>query len=629
MQITSNGHKKSLQLILLLPGMVAFFVYWLTMAETLQVADAGEQITAAHFLGISHPTGTPLYLFLVKVWELVFPFGSIVWRMNLLNAILGSITVIIFADMIFRICHFYRLSIGRSFFLALSMSLTLAYSRTYWYESLAASSYLLHYLFVVIWLSVLVKMILKKEYRILSVLYLVTGLSLANHVLSVVLLFLTLWYSVSLFFRKKIPFGKLCLLQAYLIPGLLLYLYIPLRAAADPLMNWGDPDSFGRFVHYISRKDYYGAVYVSSLSDFFDASIFHIKSFFGEMSLVLPILLVVLTLLNAGFWFKKKEKKILDANHLTLSGNLDGESNRKLRSYNQIIILGIMLMLLNISFLSLHGSHHDIFFLKRYMMPGYIGMFLSSAVFLSLHQKFCAARSFFIVTFLIALMPLVCLVSHFEKNDRSQNTLLESFMDQVFSHLPEGATYYASGDNYLFPVLYYHLVEGCRPDLKLFNPKIGLGNKAAIPSLIKAGTLYSSHYMKTKEPVELIPMGLVFRVTDRKEPSTKVMAWREFTENEIRQAQAPLEKILIVDYYYRRSVYHERRHEQEQRLFCIKKMESAAQGYDRTLMLTGRAYARMDMVPTATKYFKAALAINPKNRVSRFYLKKYNDSNLM
>jgi len=112
------------------------------------------------------------------------------------------------------------------------------------------------------------------------------------------------------------------------------------------------------------------------------------------------------------------------------------------------------------------------------------------------------------------------------------------------------------------------------------------------------------------------------------EPETKEMTWRGFTDNEIRQAQAPLEKILIVDYYYRRSVYHEKRNEQAQRLFCIKKMESAAQGYDQTLMLTGRAYARMGVVPEATKYFKAALAVNPKNRVSQFYLKKYADNKI-
>lgn len=47
-------------------GLIAFPAYWLTLAPTLQVADAGDQIAPAHFLGVSLPTGTPLYLLLMK-----------------------------------------------------------------------------------------------------------------------------------------------------------------------------------------------------------------------------------------------------------------------------------------------------------------------------------------------------------------------------------------------------------------------------------------------------------------------------------------------------------------------------------------------------------------------------------
>jgi len=48
-----------------------------------------------------------------------------------------------------------------------------------------------------------------------------------------------------------------------------------------------------------------------------------------------------------------------------------------------------------------------------------------------------------------------------------------------------------------------------------------------------------------------------------------------------------------------------------------------AQGYDQTLMLTGFAFANFEMVPESIQYFEAALKINPKNRASQFYLRKY------
>ena len=52
-------------------------------------------------------------------------------------------------------------------------------------------------------------------------------------------------------------------------------------------------------------------------------------------------------------------------------------------------------------------------------------------------------------------------------------------------------------------------------------------------------------------------------------------------------------------------------------------MESVADGYDQTLMLTGRAYARFGMIPKALKYFRDALKINRKNHIAMYYLELY------
>ena len=41
------------------------------------------------------------------------------------------------------------------------------------------------------------------------------------------------------------------LIGAGLLP-LLLYLYLPLRAAADPLMDWGSPDNWGDFWRHVT-----------------------------------------------------------------------------------------------------------------------------------------------------------------------------------------------------------------------------------------------------------------------------------------------------------------------------------------------------------------------------------------
>ncbi|GEM_PF-2247817 len=617
--------RHSYHAVLFLPGLLSFFVYYLTLAPGLQVADAGEQITAAHFLGISHPPGTPLYLMVLKVWELLFPFGAIAWRMNLLNAILGSVAVTLTGYLFFQLCLFFGASKSRALTLAAALSLIFAYSRTYWYESVAASSYLLHYLFVVVWLKEMTKLVMRQSDDRLYRLYLVTGFALANHILSLILLGVTWWFSGSLWIKKKIRGRRWVEANLFLLPGLLFYLFIPLRAATHPVLNWGTPDSWGRFAHYILRRDYYVNVYVSSLEDFLEVNLFHLQSFLLETSYGLPAMVLGVAVLSAARWWVRRKHPAEGLQSDGLDERTFPEEKRIKAVGSHLIVLGMMVMIFNLFFLSLHGSHWDLFFWKRYMVTGYIGLFFSCAVFIFMVLSACPKRMFLGWVPLLMVVPLMSIMVHLERNDRSQNALMESYVEAMFSHLPTGATFLAIGDNHLFPVLYYHLVEKRRPDITLFNPEVGLGEKEQLPRLMSQGLFYSSHYLEAEPPFRVVPEGLVFKATDQFEPARPIV-WREFSSEERARAHSPLEKILLVEYYYRKSVYHELRDEQTERFECIKKMESLSGGYDQTLMLTGRALARMGMNPEAEAYFREALKINPKNRASKMYLERLSQT---
>ena len=201
-------------------------------------------------------------------------------------------------------------------------------------------------------------------------------------------------------------------------------------------------------------------------------------------------------------------------------------------------------------------------------------------------------------------------------------------MEQVFSHLPTDATYHVHGDNYLFPVIYYYLVEGKRPDLNLLNLKVGLGDIGAVAMrLIREGKVYSSHQIDLKPPINLVPAGLVLELVDGTKCSFEEKPWMGFSDDEIVQARSPLEKVLLVEYCYRRSAYHAHRNEHDKRLVWVKKMEDVAKGYDQTLVLAGQAYAELGLDAKATRCFVAALAVNKKNQGARGQLEnmKSND----
>lgn len=60
--------------------------------------DSAEFQQAAYSLGIAHPTGYPLYLMVARAWISIFPFGDPAFRVTLLSAIFGALSVwVVFA----------------------------------------------------------------------------------------------------------------------------------------------------------------------------------------------------------------------------------------------------------------------------------------------------------------------------------------------------------------------------------------------------------------------------------------------------------------------------------------------------------------------------------------------------
>ena len=64
-------------------------LYIRTLAPGLLSGDSAEFQTLAYTLGMTHPTGYPIYVLLAHVFTLL-PFGDMAWRVNLFSAFWGA-----------------------------------------------------------------------------------------------------------------------------------------------------------------------------------------------------------------------------------------------------------------------------------------------------------------------------------------------------------------------------------------------------------------------------------------------------------------------------------------------------------------------------------------------------------
>ncbi len=242
--LISEG-KREQYFFLPLTIILAAVAYGLTICPTVYVGDSGELTVASYFLGIPHSPGYPLYCLIGWIFTHL-PIGAdIAFRLNLMSAAFSIGTVVVLYLIIY---HFTRTP-----YLSFSISLAYAFSPIFWSQAVVAEVYSLNTFLTALALYFLCRWI-EKRYDIWLFLGAFTsGIAVANHQLSVLLL-PTGIYMLWLFgkgLKKSVGFW-LTLALLYGI-GLLVYLYLPIRAAADPPLNWGNPETFGAFLETVFK----------------------------------------------------------------------------------------------------------------------------------------------------------------------------------------------------------------------------------------------------------------------------------------------------------------------------------------------------------------------------------------
>ena len=220
--------------------------YWL---------DGGEFVAAATTLGISHPPGHPLYSTASSLFALL-PIGPLAFRIAIGSAVCGALA----SGFLFRAILTTTTSVarsrsprvfGREALVLISIGFTwwVSCSVGWWFQTVRPEVYALQAALLFFAIERLLK--IEEAWptldaRPLFMAAFAVGLALGNHHFLAILLFPTAAPTLARVYSLR-GASTLGWAIAALAFGLLIYVYLPVRALGDPPVNLGDPDTPQRF----------------------------------------------------------------------------------------------------------------------------------------------------------------------------------------------------------------------------------------------------------------------------------------------------------------------------------------------------------------------------------------------
>ncbi|MBC7265036.1 MAG: DUF2723 domain-containing protein [Chloroflexi bacterium] len=429
-----------------------FALYIRTLAPTITWQhdgyDAGDLITAAYTLGIPHPTGYPLYTLLGKLFTLL-PFGDVAYRMNMMSAFCAALTA--------PLLYWTSLTLLRSRPYAILASacaaLLLSTSRVLWSQAVITEVYTLNCLFfaTILYLVLRLQPLLSGSFeqvvertrivRIMMLIALIYGLSLGNH--------LTMLLTAPLLFYQCMIASRLCTLRTLewarvlgmFLLGLSVYIYLPLRAGSQPLLNWGNPGTLRGFVWVVSGSIYRQYVFALPLGYWPERLLAWaglLRQQFGTWGTALGLL---------GAWKQAK------------------------RSWQLFGILVLTSVLFSTYAIGYNTTDSYVYLLPVYFL---YALWIAEAVQTALStlpktQGTWSKRAAVLSGLALLALPLGSLRANLQVLDLSNDYTAHHYGSQVFAQVPDGSIIISATDAHTFTLWYFARVVTGRTTVALID----------------------------------------------------------------------------------------------------------------------------------------------------------------
>jgi tetratricopeptide (TPR) repeat protein len=437
----------------------AFIIYLSTLAPSLDFIDAGELAAVAHTFGIAHPTGYPLFTMLAGIWSWL-PIGDGVYRLNVFSAFCSAVGVAFFVDAIW---HFLGLRPRKMkgskkgvhhvegdyerIVIAIIGGLAIALSRTYWRTALSIEVYTLHMLMLglIFWAASRLLLAMHDDAlrsripRRLLLLALFCGLSFSNHMSTIFLAPGLLLLPVVLLRKKILKATKLLPAAAAFAAGLLPYVYLPLRAASDPWLNWGNPVTWERIIWHVTGKQY--SVWMFSGADAW-------RQQFSVVTAMIPV----------------------DVQYLALVAALAG----MIALFRRNVLLGSMLLLFFVTCL-LWAAGYDIHDIDAYMLLAFVTLAVWTAMGAAVITRWIAGRISLPLRrpILLGFVFVLPMFGNGGAVSQRGNYLVEDYTRNMFASLEKNALILSfQWDYWVSASLYYQAVENFRTDVIVLDKEL-------------------------------------------------------------------------------------------------------------------------------------------------------------
>jgi len=460
----------------LITGFFVFIIYLFTLAPSVVQIDSGELAAVQATLGIAHPTGYPLFTVIGYFFSLIpLPFTKI-YQLNLLAAMLCSAGIAVFvytAKLLLDNLNLLspaKVKIEKKkkdkkksknvdkkkdraetvltetvkYIIAIAAGLILAFSETYWIQSTSVEVYSLHIFLMNIIILYAVKAFLHVEkesdknnlkYWLIFSAFLALGFT--NHMTTLLII-----PGVAYLYFSKNKFTKtgfkniLIMLSVFFTILILVYSYLPVRAAQSPILNWGNPTDFEKLLRHITGKQYQVWLFASSAAA--KKQLVHfVETLPGQFSISLLISLAGLLI---SFFYARK------------------------------IFVVLVIMFLFTVFYSINYDIHDIdtYFLLAYISLAYFAVFGLLKLFKEYGKKKIILPLGITTAFIV-----IQFVMNVNKADQSGIYTYEDYTRTILNSVSQESVIFSYQWDYFISASYYFsYVENYRQDVAVVDKEL-------------------------------------------------------------------------------------------------------------------------------------------------------------